>query len=200
MFPGGNTTGFLNIGAVGKLRTGSNGFPGMFPGGRTTGYLNIGAVQKQPDISGSSAVYEGSDIGAASGTILVQANASILEGGDVLSASGTVSGGVVSGTPHTGGKERLPEPSEHRYIQPRISSKIATAHGRTRIRAIGKTVGTVLATAYGHSMVTAHGALILEPTARSMGYSVAMSGRCGLRTACRNSFHVRSVSASVALG
>ena len=51
IFPGGLTTGYVNIGAVQKNKSGTErGFPGTFPGELTTGYLNIGAVQKQVSI------------------------------------------------------------------------------------------------------------------------------------------------------
>lgn len=46
-FPGALTTGYRNIGAVQRVKTGTAGYPGAFPGALTTGYETIGAVQKQ---------------------------------------------------------------------------------------------------------------------------------------------------------
>lgn len=50
-FPGGLTTGYENIGAVRKTKTGTAGYPGIFPGGLSTGSTNIGAVQKDVAVS-----------------------------------------------------------------------------------------------------------------------------------------------------
>ena len=51
LFPGSFTTGYVNIGAVQKNKSGTErGFPGTFSGELTIGYLNIGAVQKQVSI------------------------------------------------------------------------------------------------------------------------------------------------------
>ena len=59
-FQGGYTTGYLNIGAVQKDKTGTErGFPGSFQGGYTTGYINIGAAQKEVTITPPTPVTTG---------------------------------------------------------------------------------------------------------------------------------------------
>lgn len=67
IFPGALTTGYQNIGAVGKNRNGL-GWPGLFPGGLSTGSTNIGAVQKPDPITGTLASTLADTTMAATGT------------------------------------------------------------------------------------------------------------------------------------
>lgn len=104
--PGGLTTGFDNIGAVDKLRTGAAGYPGVMPGGLSTGYTNIGAIQKDSDITGTLAATEtGADVCAATGTVLVSGTMAASESGDdTCEMAGTVTGGVVTAAGGAGPK------------------------------------------------------------------------------------------------